>query len=64
MDVTDVLVDVVRTENGEGNHQHVDDMVGEQRFAVAPQELQQLRLPFWCAGHVVKHSLMGWPGNS
>ena len=51
MDVTHVLVDVVRAEDGEGDHQHVDDPVGEQGVAVAPQELEQLQLHLWSARH-------------
>ena len=40
MDVSHVPVDVVRAEDGEGNHEHVYDMVGEQGGGVAPQKLQ------------------------
>ena len=64
MDLTHVLVDVVRAEDGEKDHQHANDMVGEQGVAVAPRKLQELWLHLWCAGHAWQHSLMGWPGNT
>ena len=64
MDIAHILVDVIPAEDGEGDNKHVDDRVGEQGVAVAPQKLQQLRLHLWCAGHAWKHSQMVRPGNS
>ena len=64
VDVAHVLVGVVPTEDGEGDHQHVDHRVGKQGVAVVHQRLHQLLLHLRSSGQSWQHSGMRRPCKS